>query len=117
MLESRIRRWIESTLRPPEVYVSIESMTDPQTAWLRIMAQSTSGKDSSARARYQRGNEFSIDTSNVSAFVLDLRNLDVRPKKRFILHIYRQDMLLFPKKLNSIEFFRTPEGMWKYKKK
>ncbi|MCH8879006.1 MAG: DUF885 domain-containing protein [Planctomycetes bacterium] len=117
VLESRIRRWIESTLRPPEVHVSIESMADPQTAWLRIMAQSTSGKDSSASARYQRGNEFSIDTSNVSAFVLDLRNLDVRPKKRFILHIDGQDMLLFPKKLNSIEFVRTPEGTWKYRKK
>ena len=116
VLAGRIHRWIESIIRPPEVYVSIDSLADPQTAWLRIMAQSTSGKDSSANARYQRGNEFSIDTSNVSAFMLDLRNLDVRPKKRFILHIDGQDMLLFPKKLNSIEFVRTPEGTWKYRK-
>ncbi len=117
VLEGRIHRWIESIIRPPEVHVSIDSLTDPQTAWLRIVAQSTSGKDSSANARYQRGNEFSIDTSNVSAFALDLRDLDVRPKKRFILHIDGQDMLLFPKKLNSVEFVRTPEGTWKYKKK
>lgn len=117
VLTGRIHIWIESILRPPEIYVSIDSLADPQTAWLRIMAQSTSGKDSSASARYQRGNEFSIDTTNVSAFMLDLRNLDVRPKKRFILHIDGQDMLLFPKKLNSIEFVRTPEGTWKYKKK
>ncbi len=115
-LEDRVHRWIEFLTRPPEIRVSIESLTDRQTGWLRILGQSASGKESSAVARYRRDNEFEIDTVNVGRFTLDLRELEVKPKKRFILHIDGQDLLLFPKQVQSIEFARTPEGTWAYRK-
>ncbi len=92
--------------------VSIESLGDEQTGWLRITAQSTSGRRSSAVARYRAENEFEVDTVNVDRFELDLSLLPVNRTRRFILHIDGQDMLLFPKTMGTIEFARSPEGTW-----
>ncbi len=116
VLENRVHDWLASVMGPPEARVSIESLNDEQSAWLTVVGQTAAGRTSTAVARYRGNNEFDIDTANVSRFVLDLTDLEVLPKKRIILHIDGQDLLLFPKRPSAVEFARSPEGAWSYLK-
>ena len=105
----------EQILRQPtEIQVSISSLVDEQTAWLRINGQEKPNLESSASASYRIENEFEVRTVNVDRFVLELARLPVNPTRRFILHIDGQDMLLFPQRAEQIELTRSGEGVWSY---
>lgn len=105
----------EQLLRQPtEIQVAISSLVDEQTAWLRIKGQEIASRGSSASASYRTENEFSVKTTNVDRFVLELTQLPVNPTRRFILHIDGQDMLLFPQRVEQIELTRSGEGVWSY---
>ncbi|MCH8854464.1 MAG: DUF885 domain-containing protein, partial [Planctomycetes bacterium] len=116
VLEARVHRWLEAKTGPPIARVFIETLADEQQGWLTILNQSNSGQASSAEGRYVATNEFQIDTDNVDRFTVNLRELETAPKKRFILHIDGQNMVLFPKNHDAIEFARSPEGTWAYQK-
>lgn len=107
---------LEQLLRQPrEIRVTISSLVDEQTAWLRINGQEKPNLESSVSASYRCENEFEVKTVNVDRFVLELTRLPVNPTRRFILHIDGQDMLLFPQRAEQIELTRSGEGVWSYR--
>lgn len=99
-----------------EMKVRIDSPTDQQLGWLRIVQQTRAGEPSEATVRYRPENTFDVETRNTDRFEIDLSALPVNRTKRFIMHIDGQDMLLFRKQVGVIRFERSEAGIWKAEK-
>lgn len=101
-------------LPPPPPPLAIERMPPSplQVGWVTLTEHDDAKQHAWIEGEVVNGDEFTINTSNVRRFTLDLTRVRLNWSKRIVLRMDGFNSQLTKKRWPRLNFVRTPAGAW-----